>query len=191
MILPVYFRCTRNNPKYALHPSGRSQQVIVSLTTFKTRVPEIWKVIESLLRQTVQPDRIILYCQMDNLAALPQELLNQRERGLEIELCDDSLRSHTKYYYAFKQHPEDIVITVDDDMFYQSDLVETLLKFHEQYPNAIIANWVKEIARTSDKYKMWPDVSKPQLSYRFLSIGVGGGYFIHLIVCIRMSLILK
>jgi hypothetical protein len=175
LILPVYFRCTRKNPKYALRPTGRTQQVIVSLTSYPVRIPELWKVIECLLRQSVQPDRIILHLtrsQIGSVESLPKELLDQRERGLEIVLCDDAIRSHTKYYYAFKQHPEDIVITVDDDIFYRTDLVETMLKYHEHYPQAIIANWVKEITKESDKYKEWPDGTVPQLSNRFLLLGV-------------------
>jgi hypothetical protein len=174
-ILPLYFNCTRHNQKYTLSSTKRKQQVIVSLTSYPVRIPELWKVIECLLRQSVQPDRIILYLtrrQVENIDSLPPKLLAQRERGLEIVLCDDAIRSHTKYYYAFKQHPEDLIITVDDDLFYRTDLVESMLQYHKQYPNAIIANWVKEILPTSDKYKMWPDGTTPKLSNRFLLLGV-------------------
>lgn len=181
VVLPRYFRATQNDEtnrlKLGSERSGSSPRVIISLTSFPKRIPTLWLVIESLLRQTVKPDAIILHLtqsQVPSLDMLPAELLAQQERGLQIRLCPDPIRSHTKYYYAFKEHPEDIVITVDDDLFYRSTLVEDMLKHHEQYPEAIIANWVKEILPGKEKYAEWPDGSTPKLSPNHFLLGVRG-----------------
>lgn len=175
IILPVYFNCTKNNPKYSLNKKEKGQKIIVSLTSFPPRLPKLWLVIECLLRQTVKPDAIILYLtegQVNSIDELPRKLQEQQKRGLQIQLCPDKIRSHTKYFYAISQNPDDIVITVDDDLFYRTDLVERHLAAHKQYPQAIIANWVKEILPTSPLYKDWPDGSEAKLSNRFLLLGV-------------------
>lgn len=178
-ILPIYFRFTRGEssslPKDSSAPSPR---VIVSLTSFPRRLTTLHLVIEGLLRQTVRPDKIVLYLtasQVPDVEKLPRKLLALRERGLEIRLCPDEIRSHTKYFYAMQEFPDDIVITVDDDLFYRSDLIEELLRNHRAHPGHIIANWVKRINLDTDQYRWWPDVTdKPQSSHRFLLLGVSG-----------------
>ena len=178
-ILPLYFIMTKNSKKYSLkyNKTSREEKVIVSLTSFPVRLPRLWLVVECLLRQSVKPDRIVLYLtasQVEDVGKLPKRLLEQRERGLEIVLCPDNIRSHTKYYYAMKDNPNDVIVTVDDDLFYRTDLVESLLKNHYDNPNAIIANWVKRVLPTTDKYREWPEERVPQLGYDFLLFGVTG-----------------
>lgn len=181
LFLPLYFFFTRKSINYALNSTAHDgRQVIVSLTSFPKRIPTLHLVIECLLRQTVKPDKIVLYLtqsQVPNVESLPSSLLDLRSRGLEIRLCPDEIRSHTKYFYAMQQFPEDIVITVDDDLFYRTDLVESLLKNHEAHPNAIIANWTKEIVPGKTKYTEWPDNHLPQTPHENnsqLILGVGG-----------------
>ncbi len=178
LILPVYFLLTRTNPKYSLeNKTKKCEKVIISLTSFPPRLPKLHLVIECLLRQTVKPDAIILHLtksQVESVDILPEKLLALQRRGLKIELCPDNIRSHTKYYYAFKNNPEDIVITVDDDLFYRTDLVENLLDGHRRYPEAIIANWVKEILPGTTRYSEWPDMSRKKLANNFLLFGVSG-----------------
>lgn len=181
LYLPLYFLMTKRNKKYALGSSShQGPQVVVSLTSFPKRIPTLHLVIECLLRQTVKPDKIVLYLtrsQVSSIDSLPSSLLDLCNRGLEIVLCPDEIRSHTKYFYAMQQFPEDIVITVDDDLFYRSDLVESLLKNHKAHPNAIIANWTKEIIPGKTRYTEWPDNHIPHLPHENrnqLVLGVSG-----------------
>ena len=176
-ILPIYFSMTKNNPDNHLRCSNDSPKIIVSLTSFPKRIPTLHLVIETILRQTVKPDKIILHLtqsQIKDIDTLPKKLLDQRNRGLEIVLCPDEIRSHTKYYYAFRDYPDATVITVDDDLYYRSDLIESLLKSAENHPGCIIANWVKEIVPGKLRYNEWPDLSNtPKLSKNLLILGVG------------------
>lgn len=178
IILPIYFNCTKDNPRYSLKSKEKKNnepQIIVSLTSFPPRLPKLWMVIECILRQSVKPDAIILYLtegQVNRVEDLPRKLQEQQKRGLQIVLCPDKIRSHTKYYYAMQQNPNDIIITVDDDLFYRTDLIERHLAAHKKYPNAIIANWAKRILPNTPLYKEWPDVTKPELSNHFLLLGV-------------------
>lgn len=178
IFLPIYFYLTKRNNKYVLSSSKHNRkQVIVSLTSFPKRIPTLHLVIECILRQTVKPDKIVLYLtqsQVPDIKSLPKSLLDLQKRGLEIKLCPDEIRSHTKYFYAMQQFPEDIVITVDDDLFYRTDLIESLLKNHENHPNAIIANWTKEIIPGKTKYTEWPDNHVPHENCSQLLLGVSG-----------------
>ncbi len=175
-VLPIYFKLTQNNPDYALSTKRiNGQKVIVSLTSFPKRLPTLWLTIESILRQKVKPDEIILYLtasQVDDINNLPKSLLALQKRGLRISLAPDNIRSHTKYFYAFQEYLEDIVITVDDDLFYRSDLIEKLLEEHSKYPSVIIANWAKIIIPNKYRYSEWPDASAPILSKNMLLLGV-------------------
>lgn len=118
----------------------RNRRIIVSLTTYPKRINTIWLTIETLLRQTVKPDEIILWLaesQFENkLQDLPDSLLRLQERGLIIRFCED-LRSHKKYYYALQEYPNDLIILADDDMFYPRDTIAKLLGMHKQYPQDI------------------------------------------------------
>lgn len=118
----------------------RDQKIIVSLTTYPKRINTIWLTIETLLRQTVKPDEIILWLadsQFENgLKNLPESLLRLQRRGLTIRFCED-LRSHKKYYFALQEYPNDLVVLADDDMFYPRDTVAKLLHMHKQYPDDI------------------------------------------------------
>lgn len=183
LLLPVYFKLTKltkSRSNCLLSNRKDGQKVIVSLTSFPKRIPTLHLVIECLLRQTVKPDKIILFLtqsQVLSIDSLPSSLLELQKRGLEIQLCPDEIRSHTKYFYAMQQFPEDIVITVDDDLFYRTDLVESLLKNHKAHPNAIVANWTKEILPGKKKYTEWPDnlmTHKPHENRSQLLLGVSG-----------------
>ncbi len=179
IVIPIYFSLTRNNTKYRITiQKANNHSIIVSITSFPKQLPTLHLVIETILRQSVKPDKIILYltsAQIKNIEYLPKRLLSLRKRGLEIILCPDEIRSHTKYYYAFKTYPEDIIITVDDDLYYRSDLIESLLKNAASNPECIIANWVKEIIPGKNNYNEWPDPLPIQKkSKNFLILGVGG-----------------
>ena len=175
LILPTYLRLTRNNPKYAIRQTDKTKdRYIVSLTSFKTRIPNLWMVAESILRNKVKPDKFILYLQLDSMDEIPKNLQEMRKRGVEIVLCSTELRSHNKYYHAIKEFPEDCIITIDDDIFYRNDLIESFVNLHLQYPNTIIANRAKSIIPQSHLYKEWPDVEIQKQDIYMLPIGVGG-----------------
>ncbi len=125
--------------KYGLNKKPRPQKIIISLTSFPKRIDTLWLTIETLFRQSVKPDEIILWLaesQFNGMSSLPNSLLRMQERGLTIRFCDD-LRSHKKYYFVLKEHPKDLVILADDDMFYPHDTIKKLLQLHEQYPKDI------------------------------------------------------
>lgn len=180
--LSIYFEFTKNKLIYRLNDrNDNEKKIIISLTSFPKRINKIWIVIESLLRQSCKPDKIILWLsveQFSSLHDLPKKLLRQRSRGLEIRLCEGDLRSHKKYYYSFKEYTNDIIITVDDDVIYNSKIISELYNTHLKYPNAVCCNLAVDILVKDKsflpyiKWKYTKFILKP--SYALLPIGVGG-----------------
>ncbi len=138
LLLPRKYQ-KQNCSESGVTKTKREQKVIISLTSFPKRIDTVWLTIETLLRQSVKPDKVILWLaasQFDGLESLPESLLRLQKRGLTIRFCDD-LRSHKKYYYALQEYSEDLVILADDDLFYPRDTVKRLLKMHQQWPEDI------------------------------------------------------
>lgn len=184
IVLPVYFRCTSANKKYSLvsETINIRPKIIISLTSFPGRINRLWLVIETLLRQKVKPDVIILWLskeQFPSLLSVPKSLLKLQKRGLKIELRDGDLRSHKKYLYAFNEYPEYSIVTVDDDIFYPTTLLSSLLKASEHNPNCIVANYLKQIQYNEDgflkSYLQWPHINNDSISSSHLFFGSGGG----------------
>ena len=181
-VLPLYFRLTANNPRYALHKTEKTNgRLIVSLTSFPARIDRLWLVIETLLRQTYKPDMVILWLskeQFPQLETLPKSLLNMQKRGLQIELREGDLRSHKKYYYTLESYPNDIMVTVDDDVFYNSHLLAYLVESANAFPDAICCTNSKIITFAHNEllpYNQW-NIKKKYLipTYDTIPIGIGG-----------------
>jgi hypothetical protein len=101
-------------------------EVIISLTTHNIRLYEVYITIESLMQQTRKANRIVLWISEEyKNEPLPNSLKTQQLRGLEIRYCKD-IRSYTKLIPALKTFPNDIIITVDDDVLYDVNLVDRL-----------------------------------------------------------------
>lgn len=152
--------------------------IIVSLTSYPARINTLWLVIKTLLAQKgIDNYKVILWLSKiqfpKEMESLPSQLTCLISKGLDIRFVDDDLRSHKKYYYAFKEYPENIVVTVDDDILYPSTLLKTLVEAHENFSRCIICNRGTIINKTA--YRSWNQV-KSYMSPEsdILPTGVGG-----------------
>ena len=127
--------------RYGLNRKLRDQKIIVSFTSYPKRIGDVWLVAETLLRQSMKPDEVILWLAEsqfpDGINSLPRRLVALQERGLVIRFCDD-LRSHKKYFYAMQEYSKDLIILVDDDTFYSRDLIKKLMGLHRKHPKDIV-----------------------------------------------------
>lgn len=114
----------------------REQRIIVSLTSYPLRYRTLHLCIKSILRQTCKPDKIFLYLD-EGSAEIPKSLEKLKKFGLEICIRPENIKPHKKYYYAMLEHPDDIVITVDDDGIYDTCLIESLMNSYPKYPYAV------------------------------------------------------
>jgi len=134
-------------------------EIIVSLTTYGSRLYDVYLAIESIMQQTVKPNKIVLWLQ-DDLKNIdfPVTLRKQQKRGLEIRYCKD-IRSYKKLIPSLKSFPQDVIITVDDDYLYRFDLIENLINAYKKNPNYIYSARMHRIKlrnkTTFQKYKKW------------------------------------
>lgn len=160
----------------------REKRIIVSLTSYPARINKVPATIGSLLRQTVKPDKIVLWLGIEKFPEkrLPEIYDEIRRCGVDIEFRQD-LKSHTKYFYAIQEFSEDIIITVDDDLIYHNTMVEELYKSYVKYPNCISALRVHKMRFASDgslmPYMSWIYEYNSEIgskSHRYFATGTGG-----------------
>lgn len=156
-----------------------NKEIIVSLTTFGKRLSEVYLPIESIMQGTLKPNRIILWISEENQnRPLPILLQNQINRGLEIKFCKD-IRSYTKLIPTLKMYPESVIVTIDDDLIYNPNMLENLVMAYLDNPQFIHANRVHKIKLDKNNkplpYLEWIWESK-ECGPSFLNFltGVGG-----------------
>lgn len=136
--------------------------VIITLTSYPDRINKLWITIESLLRQTYKPKKIILWLAEsqfpEKTKSLPKSLLKLQKRGLTIEFCED-IKSFKKFFYTAKIYNDYIIITADDDVIYPNNLIENLLKTYANNNHCVCCYRAHQIKLNNDfkpvKYKDW------------------------------------
>lgn len=115
------------------------KQLIVSLTSYGRRLYDVAYTIQSIMRQTVKPNKIILWIDEQDNDSIPTALKSLQKRGLEIRSTPDHIKSYKKLYHTLIEFPNDVIVTVDDDIIYEYDLLERLIKEYTNFPTCICA----------------------------------------------------
>ena len=182
ILMPIYYKFNGHKLGSVKEVQRKEKRIIVSMTSFPARINNVWQVIESLINQVRQPDVIILYLSKEQfpntIEDLPASLINLQQRGLKIVFVDGDIRSHKKYYYAFIEYPNDLIITVDDDVYYHPYTIDVLYNEYLKYPRKIIANNTAEIKYKDNQvlpYLTWgTNHGESNKSGDLLQIGIGG-----------------
>ena len=132
-----------------------NHDIIVSLTTYNKRIYDVHLTIASIMEQTMKANRIILWLDYSfEHQTLPQALQILQKKGLEIKFCKD-IRSYKKLIPSLQNFPDDIIITIDDDVLYDFDLLEKLITAYIKDPSYIYCNR-QHIMRKGEKGKLLP-----------------------------------
>lgn len=153
---PLFYNCTpedfQDKGLYDMVIEGRSRamvkddfsyapKIIVSFTSFPGRIATVYKTLASIYKQTMKPHKVILWLaesQFPNKEEdLPEDLLDYKILGLDIRWCPEDIRPHKKYFYAMQEYPEDLIITIDDDLTYDEYMIETLFTSYMHFPKAV------------------------------------------------------
>lgn len=102
---------------------GLPSDLIVSLTSYPARFGTLAPTLRSILRQSMEPDRVILWLADGDEEHLPSEIHGLS--GLEVRTCRD-WRSYKKIIPALLQYPAAYIVTADDDVYYPFDWLEQL-----------------------------------------------------------------
>ena len=147
-----------------------SHKIIVSLTSFPAAIPYAVSAIQSILNGSVKPDKLVLYLMASQFpeGKIPPELQEMMDKNsiFEVLFYDEDIRSYTKLIPALKDFPNDVIVTIDDDVFYHKNMLRGLLRSHKRYPDAIIGHRVRHL-KLNAPYSQW----KRYKSYRYLIKG--------------------
>lgn len=158
----------------------RRGRIILSLTSYGRRVSNALPyTLISLLRQTVRPDAIIVWLDKDEWSddILPEKLKKLKKKGITVQYCEN-YRSYKKLTPALNEYPEDLIVTFDDDLFYDNRLLERLLNAYYANPDCIIASKAHRItfdeSGNINPYHKWEHDIDNQIGYNFLPLGGEG-----------------
>lgn len=155
--------------------------IIISLTSFPQRMYEIHYTLYSLLTQSAKPSKVILWLAKDQFPNgekdIPQSVLKLKDNGLSIEWCNN-IYSYKKLIPALKTYQDKIIVTADDDIYYEKDWLEKLIDGHNEHKNCIICHRAHHIKLHNNEiapYKKWTKKIKGGKQPSFLNFQTGAG----------------
>jgi FkbM family methyltransferase len=111
------------------------------MTTLPERINKILPILESIFSQTIKPDLIQInvpkkYIRSKAPIVIPDFL---KQNGIFVNRCHD-LGPATKLLPTLKSgyDPDDIIITIDDDVIYHEGMIEKFLIKTKQYPDSVL-----------------------------------------------------
>ena len=150
------------------------KRLIVSLTSYPKRFRTLPLVLNSIMSQSILPDKIILWIENKDKKKLPSTVLNFK--GVDIEFCKNGLFSYKKIIPLLKKYRNSYVITLDDDVIYFKDTIEKLVSNSRKFPNDVIANCIHKIRvkkRYPISYKLWSRNYRKQTKLAFFTGAAG------------------
>lgn len=178
----VYFQRWKKATQYPctlLNTQKRNEKIIVSLTSFPGRIHLVHKTIQTILLQSVKPDLIELWLakeQFPNLEKdLPSELIELTQFGLNICWCNN-YRSFKKLVPSLLKHPDAIIVTADDDVYYAPNWLERLYSSYSDDKNCIYCHKATKFSYENGKFNAIGGGKKYHHGASFLNklVGVGG-----------------
>jgi hypothetical protein len=157
-------------------------EVMVSLTTYGSRVSTVAYGIESMAAGRVRPRRLILWLDdPTEFAQRPAALRRLEQRGLEIRMTEN-YGPHKKYYPALRLAIDDDLpmVTADDDILYPPRWLDNLLTAARAHPAVVSCYRASVIVTAGDRlapYASWPRCVDSSTSLANLATGVSGVYY--------------
>lgn len=157
-----------------------NSDIVISLTSYGRRVEYVvFYTIISILKQKHMPSRIILWLDDSYIShnTIPDKLIRLKKYGLEIRYCSD-YKSYKKLIPTLYLCPDKVIITVDDDIYYNRNLISDLYSAynvdHSKVHCLRAAIPTFSFSGKINSYNTWADpIFKTNYKY-LLPIGCGG-----------------
>ena len=128
-------------------------KLIVSFTTWKKRHNCAAKMLENFKKQTIKPDKIYCWLSSDEYSGenIPDSLKPFRDEGfIEIHWIKENIYPY-KRYEVFKNHINDFVFLIDDDIIYEPDYLKKMYNTALLHPSNIICFCGNSIEITKER----------------------------------------
>lgn len=158
-----------------------SPEIVISLTSYPKRIHNAEYSIYTLLNQTYKPNAVVLWLAKsqfpDKESSLPKTLLDLKTMGLTIKWCDD-VKSYKKIIPAIKEYPECLIATADDDIFYRSNWLESLVTAYKKDTRTVFAHRCHRILFNTEgelmPYHSWAQKNSNTLAPSVLNFPTSG-----------------
>lgn len=152
-------RCLNNAPLEPLQNNhGLPGHLVVSLTSYAARFGNLHLTLRSLLLQKTSPDSLILWLAEGDRKSIPEEVSELKAYGLDIRFCED-IRSYKKIIPTIRHYPSSFIVTADDDIFYEPDWLENLIRSWDGSNKTVVAHRAHKIRVDNTgkplPYKQW------------------------------------
>ena len=175
--------CRRHPVTSGVTEKDYGAPVIISFTSFPARMKTIASTIESIMRQTMKPNKIILWLTEDENPGqkIPAEVQPFLNAGLEVRFSRENLKPHNKSFHTAALYPDSFIITVDDDVLYSESLVKRLFDtYRKSEKKTVVCEMAHEIRIGEDgkpkDYDQcnWESIGISGPSHLLLAKGVSG-----------------
>lgn len=155
-----------------------SAPLVVSLTSYPARFSTLHLTLISLLKQSVKPDELVLWIAYEDREKLPTSVTNLSDKGLTIKYCKD-IKSYKKIIYTLKDYPSYFIAIADDDTYYPSTWLASLLDSYIDN-KTIVAHRAHKIILNSNQlpnpYSSWEwEYSDHEVKSKLILPTGGGG----------------
>ena len=154
--------------------------IVVSITSYGYRVEKSSPyALYSILQQSHLPNRIVLNINQEkwNDEIIPELLKKLQKVGVEINYTED-IGPHTKFIPALKKYPNDIIITADDDVYYDKGMIDELYgEYEKSDKKSVICRECKCVVKKDGKilpYSELPYISECKEDGAKIPFGVAG-----------------
>lgn len=119
------------------------KRIIVSMTTWEKRISFIPTVLDSILKQTLKPDKIVVNLSLDEFTdqnMIPSNVLQYfNDNDIEVNWVKKNTKVHKKIVPSLLRYRNDLIVSIDDDFIYPKNMI---FDFYQQYircPNSPIS----------------------------------------------------
>jgi hypothetical protein len=118
--------------------------LIISMTTIPSRLEQLKYVIESIVNQTIFDKVKYFYINLQDNMSEEQiqkyyDTYGNINEKIVFKVVDHKWRSACKLIPTLENHKDDVIITVDDDIKYPSDMLAALYNKWKLFPNTIVS----------------------------------------------------
>lgn len=166
-------------PLFIFRSSPREPDIVVSLTSFPGRIDTLWMSLESIYRQKVAPERVVLVLSADEFPGgqIPPSVSGFASRGLEIIFHEGNIRSFKKLIPLLDTYSGKVIVTADDDVIYPRSWLQQLVKAHNDRPDYVLGHRGASINTTDTAvapYTNWARATRETPSSLIFLTGMGG-----------------
>lgn len=153
----------------------RQHKIIVSITSYPQRFAYLPDLMGFIKNQNYFINRTKLFIYKEDI-----DYYNLNIKDLEIILTDMDLKPHKKYFYPMKLFRDNAIITLDDDIGYSNDTVESLVNAYIENPNIISGRRAHLMTYTNNgelkRYSQWKFEYKliKEPDFNLILTGCGG-----------------